>query len=375
MQGILITFFLLIFSVVPVLGQLTTDGLSDSDPPDSTGGGEEPVGDAPIDPSPETITDPESEERVENPQAQTEESTENPQARTEGGVTAAPENAAESGDLTNGEPESTRRVLRVANDYTLTADEVLTTLVIIAGDVRIHGSVTGNVLVLGGDVELAPGAQVDGTLQIMGGQVSGDTAGAANLLVSNRWEIVPAAVKLLMQPHTFWKPTTDRETNLRSTLIRSGLFLLMYLLVFALLSRPINAMSGLLARRPIGSILFGVLMLPVIPLIFALLTLSLVGVPFVLLGLALLVPLAVCGKTAIFLTIGSTVFSGRLKPLGIFFCYLLYFMATALPHIDWVTFLLVNAVGIGLCLLSGIRAMFLPGSGRNVGWSPRPERV
>ena len=266
--------------------------------------------------------------------------------------------------------EKQRRILKIVNDYELAADEVLTTLIMIAGDARLQGTVTENVLVLGGDVELTQGARVNGTLQVIGGQVLGSVEGVTNLQVSNDWEMVPDAVKLVMHPYIFWK-ITDKQTNLRSTLIKSGIFLLMYLLVLAALPKPINAISGLLSRRPIGSLLFGVLMLPVIPLILTLLTVSIVGVPFMLLVLAVLVPLAVCGKTAIFLTLGSTLFSGRLKLLGVIFSYILYFMATALPYIDWVTFLLVNAISVGICLLSGISMMLPADPRKNISWSER----
>ena len=257
---------------------------------------------------------------------------------------------------------------------------MLTTLIMIAGDARLQGHITRNVLVLGGDVELTQGSRVNGTLQVIGGQVSGSVAGVANLQVSNDWGMVPAAVKLVMHPDILWKILT-RKKNLRWYLIKSGIPLLMYLLVLALLPKPINAISGLLARRPIGSTLFGILMLPLIPLILMLLTVSIIGVPFMLLILALLVPLAVCGKTAIFLTIGSTLFSGRLKPLGVIFGYILYFMATALPYIDWVTFLLVNAISIGLCLLGGMRMMLPDDPRKNTSsaisneWEGRSERV
>ena len=47
-------------------------------------------------------------------------------------------------------------------------------------------------LVLSGNIELTPSAQVNGTLQIIDGQVIGSTEEVANLLVSNDWAIVPA---------------------------------------------------------------------------------------------------------------------------------------------------------------------------------------
>jgi len=275
--------------------------------------------------------------------------------------------------------EKTRRIFKVINDYELAADEVLTSLVIIAGNARLEGRVTGNVLVLGGNVELAPSAQVNGTLHLIGGEVTGNIEKVTNLQVSNRWQMIPAAVKLMMHPRTLWE--IRKAMDLRLMLVKFVLFLLMYLLVVTIFPRPVNAVSEMLTSQPVGSILFSALMLVVIPLIFALLTLSIIGVPFMLLGLSVLLPLAICGKAAIFLTLGGTLFSGRLKPLAAIFGYILYFMATALPYIDWVTFLVVNTLGIGLCLLSGINMMrpqdrrrntsLLPGSD----WSPRSERM
>ena len=275
--------------------------------------------------------------------------------------------------------EKTRRIFKVVNDYELASDEVLTTLVMIAGNARLQGSVTGNVLVLGGNVELVPGAQVNGTLHLIGGQVTGNMEGIADLQMSNRWQMVPAAVKLVMHPHAFWH--TSKETSWQSTLIKFGLFLIMYLLVVTIFPRPVNAVSTLLTNQPMRSILFSILMLVIIPLIFALSTFSIVGIPFMLLGLSALLPLAICGKAAIFLTLGNTLFSGRLKPLAVIFGYLLYFMATALPYIDWITFLIINTIGIGICFRSGLNMMRSQDTRRNISpfssnqWGSRSERV
>ena len=273
----------------------------------------------------------------------------------------------------------TRRIFKIINDYQLAKGEVLTTLVIIAADASLQGQVTGNVLVIGGDVQLSTESQVNGTLHIIGGQLTGNTQGVANLHVSNDWHLVPAAVHLAMHPHNLWG--ISKQANFRLTLIKLGFFLLMYLLIVAVLSKPINEISKLFARRPIGSILFGILMLVMIPFALAVLTLSIIGVPFMLLTLSLLVPLAICGKAAIFLTLGSTLFSGRWRPLAVIFGYLLYFMATSVPYIDWVVFLLVNSIAIGLCLLNGISIIRSQEPRRSISpltsnaWGSQSERV
>ena len=268
------------------------------------------------------------------------------------------------------QPEKARRIFKIINDYESVEDEVLTTLVIIAADARLQGRVTGNALVIGGTVQLSPEAKVNGTLHIIGGQITGNTQGVANLQVSNDWQMVPAAVKIVMHPHTFWG--ISKQANFRLTVFfKFGFFLLMYLLIAAVLSKPINEVSALFTRRPIGSILFGILMLVMIPFFFTVLTVSIIGVPFMLLSLSLLVPLAICGKAAIFLTLGSTLFSGRWRPLAVIFGYILYFMATSLPYTDWVAFLIVNSIAIGLCLLSGISMIRSREPRRNISWSER----
>ena len=278
------------------------------------------------------------------------------------------------GQTEEGRTESgqTQRIFKVVNDYELASDAVVTTLFIIAGDVKLHGHVTGNVLVLGGDVELGSNVQVNGTLHLIGGQVTANIERIAHLQVSNGWQIVPAAVKLLMHPYrSIW--LTDKMTDFRFTTIKFVFLLIMYLLVVAVFPKPVNAVSTLLAHQPVGSILFSLLMMVVIPLIFALLTVSIVGIPFMLLAVSLLLPLAIWGKAAIFLTLGSTLFSGRLRPLASIFGYILYFMATSIRYIDWVTFLVVNAIGIGICVLSGLRLLRQQDVRRNTSLLPGNE--
>ena len=363
MKDIAIIFFLLTFSVLPVSGRISNSSPRVSDLSQRDFGHRKSA-------SSFLIAQSETSQAVETTPTNSEPIVDSAKPSTQSQVTDTDQENNEIEQTAQTQSEKHQRILKIVNDYELAADEVLTTLIMIAGDVQLQGNVTENVLVLGGDVELTQGVRVNGMLQVIGGQVLGSVEGVTNLQVSNDWEMVPAAVKLVMHPYIFWK-ITDEQKTLRWTLIKSGIFLFMYLLVLVALPKPINAISGLLARRPIGSFLFGILMLPVIPLLLAVLTVSIVGVPFMLLVLALLVPLAVCGKTAIFLTLGSTVFSGRLKSLGVIFGYILYFMATALPYIDWVTFLLVNTISIGLCLLSIISMMLPEDPRKNISWSER----
>lgn len=244
-----------------------------------------------------------------------------------------------------------QRVLKIVNDYLLTADEVVTTLVIIAGDATLHGTVTGNVLVLGGDVALTPTAQIDGTLRVIGGQVSGGTGMERHIYVHNGWRMVPAGTRILMQPQTVWG--ISKRGNLWLTGTKFGISCLTYLLLALIFSRQLQRMVTRMSEHPVGTVLCGILMLVFIPVLLGLLTLSIVGIPCMFLVLGVLFGMAIYGKTAFFLLIGGTLLSGRLKPLAVIFGYILYFMATSVPYIDWVTFLVVNSIAVGICLLSG----------------------
>ena len=346
MNGIGLILLLFGFSVVSVFGQTSNNNGQVLDFQQSNVEHEKSASDVLIVQGQETApTNPTEKEDVEQPTSPSEEAIDEPTKQI--GV----------GEESTTQRKQTLRILKVVNDYELAADETLTTLVIIAGNVELQGRVTGNVLIIGGDIELTPASQVNGTLHVIGGQVDGDIKGVANLQISNDWQMVPAAVHLVMNPHIFWG--ISDQSNFWLTFVKFGLFLVMYLLIVVLFPKPINAVSELFGRRPISSIIFGILILAIIPLLLAVLTLSIVGVPFMLLVLSLLIPLSICGKAAIFLTLGGTLFSGRWRPLAVIFSYTLYFMATALPYIDWMTFLIVNTIGIGLCLLK-VTSMMRP---------------
>ena len=310
----------------------------------------------------------EEPDAVETPLREAEEQIEPARETEEPDEPAAMPVAVEEPAVTASLPpwEGTRRVLKIVNDYRLAADEVVTTLVIIAGNATLHGTVIGNVLVLGGDVALAPTAQIDGTLRVLGGQVSGGMGMERRIYVHNGWRIVPAGTRLLMQPHAVWG--ISRRGNLWLTGAKFGMSCLTYLLLALMFSRQVQRMVTQISEHPAGTMFFGILMLVFIPVLLGVLTLSIVGIPCLFLVAGVLFGMAIYGKTALFLFVGGTLLSGRLKPLAVIFGYILYFMATSVPYIDWVTFLVVNSIAVGICWLGStgqqsarlVRAAYTP---------------
>lgn len=261
------------------------------------------------------------------------------------------------------------RIFKLVNDYQVKSDEILTTLVMIAGNASIHGTVTGNVLIIGGNVELASGAYIKGKLQVIGGQVIGDRQYVENISEDNGWNIIPASTKILMHPHTVWD--LRKHSDIRITIAKFIFFTLAYLVLVLIFPKPINAISTFLTRRPIVSILFGVLTFIIMPVVAIILILSIIGIPCLILGICLLVPFALCGKAGIFFTLGSTLLAGRLRPLSVIFGYIPYFMATEIPYIDWIAFIVFNTIGIGLCILLILSALSTRNQRRIKNWTDR----
>lgn len=384
----LIFFIIVFFSVQPLLGQLPDSQTEPTSPPTQE---EKPVENDKEDVEPVSPSNNEKQE-TENASQSTPEDTsvDNDKQETESASQLTPEEIPVDSDkqeaISNSEKVETeeqldasdptlpkwqgrQRIFKLVNDYQLKADDIITTLVMIAGDATIQGTVTGNILIIGGDVALAPGAQVKGMLKVIGGQITGNLESAKNSSVSNHWRTLPAVANVLMHPHTVWD--IKKHRNFRLTTLKFALLLLTYLLIALVFPRPINAISSLLARRPIECILFSILMFVVIPAVFVVLILSIIGYPFLLLCICLLVPLALCGKAAIFFTLGSTLLAGRLKPLAVIFGFIPYFMATEIPHVDWIAFLTFNGIGISLCILAILSATSSQRQGKNTHWSER----
>ena len=92
------------------------------------------------------------------------------------------------------------------------------------------------------------------------------------------------------------------------------------------------------------------MILIIVPYLSILLILSIAGIPFALLLSAILLPIAIYGKTAIFLSIGGTIFPQRSNVVAVIVGYWIYRMATAVPYLSIPTFIIASTIGIGVSL-------------------------
>lgn len=112
-------------------------------------------------------------------------------------------------------------------------------VLVVAGDVHVEGKVYGNVVVLLGDVSLAPGARVGGDVVVLGGSLVGQGQVMGRKLVlggAGREGFVGWAVVFL----------------------RLGLWLLLCFLLLLLAPFPVRDLAGELRRAPLSSLISGV---------------------------------------------------------------------------------------------------------------------
>lgn len=111
-------------------------------------------------------------------------------------------------------------------------------VVVLAGDVRVEGRVTGNLVVLLGDVELAGSGKVDGDLVVLGGSVAGSGA------VGGRTWVVGGRGPALGRPASW-------------NLIRLGLWLVLSFLLVVAFPRGTRGVGGVLGEQPLAAVAGG----------------------------------------------------------------------------------------------------------------------
>ena len=259
--------------------------------------------------------------------------------------------------------EVNQQIVQIGGNYHLNPKETVESLVVIGGNLTLRGNVNKNVLVLRGDVEVREGAAVLGNVTTVLGKIRGkEHLGEGLHREVNGWRFIPASAWLIMRPQEAWG--MGKSATFGWGVLAFIALTLTHVIVYAVFPQRLNTMAHLISHRPVGSTLIGVMVLVVAPCLIAVLVLSIIGIPFVVLFISILLPIAIYGKTAIFLSMGQTIFSHQPKVVAVVAGYWIYFMATSIPHIGLPMFLAANAIGVGICL----RTMF----GRKSGQSQPP---
>ena len=255
------------------------------------------------------------------------------------------------------DPEDISRITQIGGRVNIGKTEIVNDIILIAGDAKIQGRVKGYVFVFGGNVKIEQGAQVTGKVTVVLGEIIGKEGLLNNTRHGddayeeiNGFKLATAATLLMMEgiPKEVWG---DRQYAWFGWELMTFITLtLIHLLLVLIFPQQINNMASTISHRPIGSTLLGLIILIIVPYLSILLVLSIAGIPFAMLLSAILLPIAIYGKTAIFLSIGGTIFPQQSNVVAVVVGYWIYRMATVIPYLSIPTFIIASTIGIGVSL-------------------------
>ncbi len=184
--------------------------------------------------------------------------------------------------------------VRIGGDITVRADEIVTDFAVaIGGSATILGEVRGDVLAVGGDVELGPGAIVTQDVTVVGGTLRRDPssriAGEVHEVMVGEfrdWRGWPRG-SFSWPTWSWWGSPMSRAFQLGSTLIRIAILCLFVALVVLLARERVERVGRRAAAEPLKASVVGalafVLSLPLLIITIVTLVLTLIGIPLLLL--------------------------------------------------------------------------------------------
>ena len=229
-------------------------------------------------------------------------------------------------------------------DFHLQFGETVQSVILLGGDARIQGRVLGDILVLKGNAEIKKEAEVMGKVRVILGKINDESNKLENAVEINGWRLLPESISLIMRPQEIW------GMSFWWSVLTLGTLTVIHILLASTFSEQMGNMAYVVSHRPVGSTLLGALVLIAVPYFVVVLVYSIIGIPLMLLFCSVLLPMAIYGKTAIFLSMGSTIFPKQSSVIAVIVGYLIYRMATAIPYIDWLTFVVASTIGVGVCI-------------------------
>jgi hypothetical protein len=229
-------------------------------------------------------------------------------------------------------------------DFHLDFGETVQSVILLGGDAKIQGRVLGDILVLKGNAEIKKEAKVTGKVRVILGEINVESNKLENAVEINGWRLLPKSISLMMRPEEIW------GMSFWWSVLTFGTLTLIYILLASTFSEQVGNMAYVVSHRPVGSTLLGAIVLVAVPYFAVVLVYSIIGIPLMLLFCSVLLPMAIYGKTAIFLSMGNTIFPKQSSVIAVIVGYLIYRMATAIPYIDWLTFLVASTIGVGVCI-------------------------
>lgn len=274
---------------------------------------------------------------------------------------------------------TSRPIVRVGQDYTVPAGDVVYEAVTVLGDVTIEGRVDNDVIVTIGSARLGSGAVIHGSLVVIGGSatiaegaaVHGDLALVGGVIdappgfYADGTQVVigtpgigaalKGAVPWLTRGLLWGRLIVP---GLSWVWLIVGVVFLIGLAVNVLFDRPVRACATSIVARPLSSFLLGLLVLLLTVPVLAILGASIIGLAIVPFVLCAVVAAAIVGKVGVARAIGGTLTrepadAGRIHGVGSFVIgFALLCVAYMVPLVGLVTWVITGALGLGAAAMT-----------------------
>jgi cytoskeletal protein CcmA (bactofilin family) len=238
----------------------------------------------------------------------------------------------------------------------IVAGEAREDVAAVNGSVAVSGRVTGDVIVLRGNVRLAPTARVGGDVFVVGGTVRASPGARIGGRMVSYPNASSAWLTLLEGPTVGLGFTSRLVLGAKLALMASWAALL--LLFFAASGRQVMETAGGVQREPFRSFfvgLTGIVCLLLTGLFFSAFTRGVIGVPLVVLVVLLLLVLKLWGMVAVFYALGDWIcrhlLRRRFRPLNAATVGLLVLGAVKfLPWFGVLAWTTATLIGVGAAL-------------------------
>lgn len=269
----------------------------------------------------------------------------------------------------------------MGSSLTIHKDEIVHTVTVTGGSVKVEGTVTGdlvvaggsakieeggrvvgNASVFGGSIKLEKGARIDGDVGIVGGALKREDGAVIGGAVVHDADKKPGHVKVSVKNgdvETSVQPSErpSERSRLSSAVhefgqatTRMALLFVFGCVLLALMTRRMETLRVETAARPMRSFAIGVVASFVAAIAIAVISLTIIGIPFVVVGV-LAGTLAVYGSiAAVLTTFGAAVLGHRTKNP---YVHLLvgcgaFLVASAIPWVGGLVTLVVAMIAIGV---------------------------
>jgi hypothetical protein len=233
----------------------------------------------------------------------------------------------------------------------------------LGGNLKADGRITGDVISLGGVVQMSESTTVDGDVSVLGGNLQGERLATISGKITSDTSaslpvIVPGGFHLLV-------PNIDLKFNpvwdFLWLLFQSFLWAALAVLVVLFAPNPTRRVAGSVTSQPLVSGGLGLLTVVVAPLVLIVMTLTIIGIPLVLLVILAFIVAWAFGTIAIGMEVGERLAKiGKadwalpvLAALGTFILTVIVNgVGKLVPCIGWLLPFVVGVVGLGAVLLT-----------------------